>query len=260
MVIFLGLVSLQGRISLMRGALGTSRAIAATIFASLMISANWFLFIFSVQIGRVTETSLGYYIFPLLAVVLGVLVFKERLSKVQWLAVMLAAIGVSVLGTGQASVPWISLILALTFGLYGLVKKRLSVGPVISVTAEVVVLSPLAIGWLCYLHYNGNGVFGQDLRTSALLAFSGLLTAVPLILFSRAAQKVRLATVGLLQYINPTLQFICATVIFKEPFGTVQAITFGCIWVALAIYSASSLYQDKARRKRAMTSVAEVPD
>ncbi|MFZ7093409.1 EamA family transporter RarD [Primorskyibacter sp. 2E233] len=259
LVTFAALLAFQGRLGVLRETLRSPRAAAILGFAALMISVNWFLFIFSVQIGRVTETSLGYYMFPLVAVLLGVVVMKERLGRWQWLAVALAALGVAQLTWGLGAAPWISLTLALTFGLYGIVKKRLSTGPVVSVTAEVTLLSPIGIIWLGWLHSHGQGVFGHDLRTSALLAFSGLLTALPLILFSKAAQKISLSTVGLLQYLNPTLQFFCAVVIFGESFTGYHAVAFALIWLALAIYSWVSISQDRARRKSAATSLAEAP-
>ncbi|WGW02427.1 EamA family transporter RarD [Tropicibacter oceani] len=259
LAIFAGLLAVQGRLGALRAALGSPRAVAILGVAALMISANWFLFIFSVQIGRVTETSLGYYMFPLVAVVLGVVVMKERLGPWKWASVALAALGVAQLTWGLGAAPWISLTLASTFGLYGIIKKRLNTGPVVSVTAEVALLSPIGIVWLAWLHSHGQGVFGQDLQTSGLLAFSGLLTALPLVLFSKAAQKVSLSTVGLLQYINPTLQFLCAVAIFGETFTGYHMIAFAMIWLALAIYSGVSIAQDRARRKRPATSSAVAP-
>lgn len=259
LVVFAGILAVQGRLGRLGVALGTGRAFATIVFAALMISTNWFLFIFSVQIDRVRETALGYYMFPLVAVVLGTVFLGERLVRLQWVAVGLAALAVCVLTVAAGAAPWISLTLATTFGLYGLVKKRLNTGPMVSVTAEVLVLAPPALAWLGWLHAHGLGVFGHDLWTSALLVASGVLTALPLILFSAAAQRVDLATVGLLQYINPTLQFLCAVAIFGEPLGAVQLLAFGLIWGALALYSWTALSQDRARRRMAMTSAASPP-
>ncbi len=259
LLFFSGVLALQGRLGLVRTALGTPRAAAIVACAALAISFNWFLFIFSVQIGLVRETSLGYYIFPLVAVVMGVLAYGERLGRLQWAAVALATAAVSLLTWGLGAAPWVSLLIALSFGIYGLVKKGLAVGAMVSVTGEVLLLSPIAITWLAILHAQGQGIFGHDLRTSALLAFSGPITALPLILFSAAAQRVNLATVGLLQYLNPTLQFFCAVVIFGETFTRWHMIAFAMIWTALALYSAQSLAQDRARRRISMTSVTEPP-
>ena len=261
---FASVLLLQGRIRALAGALSTFRAARTILLAAVLISTNWFLFILSIQINRATEASLGYYIFPLVAVVLGVVVFGERLARAQWLAVALAVAAVLVLSVGLGVTPWISLVLASTFGLYGLVKKRLGVGPVVSVTAEVLLLSPLAAGWLTWLHLSqdgtagaAGGVFAADTATSLLLMASGPLTAAPLILFSFGAQRVTMATVGLVQYLNPTLQFLCAVVVFGEPFGPVHATAFALIWTALAIYSLSALRQDRARRRASIASVAE---
>lgn len=231
--------------------------------AAVAISLNWFGFIFSVQVGHAVEASLGYYIFPLLAVLLGVVAFGERLTLGQGIAVGCAALAVAVLTWGLGVAPWISLFLATTFATYGVLKKRLSAGPVASVTAEVLVLAPLAAIWLFGIHTGlwsegarPGGWFGHDWRTSALLAFSGILTGGPLILFSYASRRISLATVGITQYLNPTLQFFCAVVIFQEPFTRWHMMAFGLIWTAVAIFSAESLRQDRAARRGAARAAA----
>lgn len=258
LIFFAGVLTLQGRLSALWRAVSDRASLRVIVLAALMISVNWFLFIWSIQVGRATESSLGYYIFPLVAVLIGRLAFGERLSPMQWAAVALATLGVLTLTLGLGIVPWISVVLATTFGLYGLIKKRLDLGPVVSVTAEVLMLAPLATGWLIYLHTGHGGQFGQDLTQSLLLAAAGPMTAVPLILFSYGARRLTMATVGVVQYINPTLQFLCAVLILGEPFGTVHLITFALIWAALALYSLSALRQDKARRRARMVSEAEV--
>ena len=183
--------------------------------------------------------------------------FTSGLSAVKWLSVGLAGFAVLVLTVGLGAAPWISLALATTFGLYGLIKKRTAAGPVVSVTVEVLVLAPLALIWLIGVHQAGwsgltgrsGGVFGHDLSDSLILMLSGPLTAGPLILFSYASRRITMATLGLVQYLNPTLQFLCAVLIFREPFSTWHGIAFGLIWVALAIYSAEALRQDRAARR-----------
>lgn len=257
--LFFGVVlAFQGRLGQVSRLLRGRRA-AITLLAALMISANWFLFIFSVQINHVMQASLGYYIFPLVAVLIGVLVFHERIGRAQAVAVGLAATAVLVLALGLGVTPWISLALAASFGIYGLIKKRLDAGPVVSVTAEVVMLSPLALAYLVGLRLGAwpggaQPVFGHDLEQTLLLTFSGILTGGPLILFSYAARRVNMATVGLLQYINPTLQFLVATLVFSEPFTRWHMIAFALIWAALAIYSAASLRQDRAARRAAASA------
>lgn len=246
-LVFLGLVLAgQGRLGALVAAL-RSRALWVLAVSALVISANWFGFIWSVQNGRAVEASLGYYIFPLVAVMLGVVVFREAMGRAQMLAVALAAVAVLYLTLRLGTAPWIALFLATTFGLYGLIKKRLDVGPVVSVAAEVALLAPFALVLLGakYLGALGfaphSGAFGTDLVHSLMLVGSGIITGGPLILFSYAARRVRLATLGLVQYLNPTLQFAVAVVVFGEPFTAAHAVTFGLIWGALAIYSAASL-------------------
>jgi chloramphenicol-sensitive protein RarD len=215
--------------------------------AAAMISVNWFGYIFAIGRGHGVEASLGYFIFPLVAVLLGRVFFAERLARLQWIAVGLAGLAVAVLTYGLGVPPWLALMLASTFGAYVLLKKRLALGPIVSVTAEVVVLAPLALGWLLW---HGT-VSPADVSTHVLLALSGPMTATPLILFSYAARRVSLATVGLLQYINPTLQFGCAVLVFAEPFTPWHAVAFPAIWAALALYSVSLWVQDKAARNAA---------
>jgi chloramphenicol-sensitive protein RarD len=235
----------------------TGRQVLPALAAALLISCNWFLFIFSVQTGHAVEASLGYYIFPLVAVLLGMVAFGERLSRRGGLAVALAAGAVALLSAGLGAPPWIALVIASTFGLYGLIKKRVSAGPVVSVTAEVLVLAPLALIWLAGVHMAGwtgivgrtLGIFGRDLGDSLLLMLSGPLTATPLILFSYASKRVRMATLGLVQYLNPTLQFLVAVLIFAEPFTRWHAIAFPLIWLALALYSWDGLAAERARRR-----------
>ncbi|WP_420567637.1 EamA family transporter RarD [Thalassovita sp.] len=239
----------QGRLRQLRGALGSVRSTLLVGAAALLISTNWFFFIMSIQIGKAVEASLGYYIFPLVAVLIGVVVFRESLGRLQILAVSLALLAVVVLTLGLGVAPWIALVLSGTFGLYGLIKKRLPVAPLVSVTAEVLLLSPIALVVLAYGWDQGHAAFGQGTQDLLLLMFSGLLTGTPLILFSAATKRVSMATVGLVQYLNPTLQFLCAVLIFAEPFGQWHAIAFALIWTALAIYSFAAIRHERALRR-----------
>ena len=248
-VFFAAVLAAQGRLVQIRAALRSGRSAMLIAFAAVAISTNWFVFITSIQIGKAMEASLGYYIFPLVAVVLGMIAFRERLGRAQAVAVALAAVAVVTLTAGLGVAPWISLILATSFGLYGLAKKGLDVGPVVSVTTEVLFLSPIALAVLWYLHAGGQGAFAANWRDSVLLMVSGVLTGLPLILFSYAARRVRLGTVGLVQYLNPTLQFLVATLIFREAFSHWHAVAFAMIWTALAIYSTATWRQDRAARR-----------
>ncbi len=246
---FVMVLTLQGRLRTILAAMAGPRAFALLGFAAMMIATNWYLFIWAVQSGQATEAALGYYIFPLVSVLLGRLVFAERLNRVQLFAVGLVAVAVSLLTYGLGTAPWLAVAIAASFGLYGLAKKRLAVGPVVSVTAEVMLLSPLAVLVLWQTGDNGAGAFGASFRDTALLVLAGPITATPLILFSYAARRLSMATAGLLSYINPTLQFFCAVVLFREPFTGWHVQAFMLIWGALALYSISTFRQDKARRR-----------
>lgn len=250
LIFFAGVLALQGRLGEIHKALSSWRQVGLIALASAMISINWFLFIVSIQIGHATEASLGYYIFPLVAVLIGRFGFGERLGRAQWLAVGLAALAVGVLTFGLGVAPWISLILATTFGLYSAIKKRLPLGPVVSVTCEILFFLPIGLTILIVQHGIGQGVFGRELWDSAMLILSGPLTAMPLILFSYAAHRVSMATVGLLQYINPTLQFFCAVALFGEPFTQWHQMAFVLIWGAVIIFSLASIRQNRAGSSR----------
>ena len=258
LVFFAGVLLVQGRLREVGRVLGSLRGVGIVLFASLMIAVNWFLFIYSVQVGRVMEASLGYYIFPLVAVLIGTVAFQERLGGVQWAAVGLAALAVGILTWGLGVAPWIALILAGTFGLYGLVKKRLAAGPVVSVTAEVLLLLPVALIWLWGLHSGSwsegrpGALFAGDWATSLLLITAGPMTAGPLILFSYASRRAAMSTIGLVQYLNPTLQFGCAVLIFAEPMTMWHGIAFPLIWLALGLYSGAALAGERRSRRAAI--------
>lgn len=261
-LVFFGCVlAVQGRLSQVRDILRSPRMLALVALSGVLISINWFFFIWSVQVGRALEASLGYYIFPLVAVAMGALVLGERLSPVKWIAVALVALAVAGLTWGLGVVPYVSLILAVSFGAYGLTKRWVSAGPVVSVTTEVLLLAPLALIWLYGAHRLGwggqgemSGAFGRDWTDTFLLIMAGPLTGGPLILFSYAGKRVTYATVGLVQYLNPTIQAVVATFIFLEPFSPWHGMAFGVIWVALALYSAEALRQDRASRRARASS------
>lgn len=267
-VFFTSVLALQGRLGQLWRLLAGARQVVTVACAALMISCNWFFFIWSVGAGRATEASLGYYIFPLVAVLLGRIVFRERLAPAQWLAVGLAGCAVAVLTWGLGVLPYISLILATSFGIYGVFKKRIAFGPVVTVSAEVILLTPIALVIMVgFGTAQGAGLdrvlavgteTGMSWRDMALLMFSGPLTATPLILFAAATHRVPMATVGLVQYINPTLQFLVAALVFAEPVTLWHGIAFPLIWVALAFYSWTALRQDRAARRLARHASTEV--
>lgn len=255
LAMFGGLLAVQGRLAeLRRLLLGPQwgRVLAAT----LLISANWFIFIWAVQTAHAVEASLGYYIFPLVAVVIGFFGFGERLTLPQAFAVGLAALAVGLLTYGLGVAPLIALSLAGTFASYSALKRGVSAPAIVSVTAEVVLMAPLAIAYLAYAHLGfagtGTGWFGRDLELSLWLPVTGLITGGPLMLFSYAARRVSMATLGLVQFLNPTLQFLTAVLLFAEPFSQWHAVAFGLIWLALAIYSAATWLQDRAARSESV--------
>ncbi|MCI2393370.1 EamA family transporter RarD [Aliiroseovarius sediminis] len=256
LAIFGVLLSLQGRLGQV-GALLRGRTAFLVALAALVISINWGGFILSVQIGMVVEASLGYFIFPLLMVVFGRLFFGELITTGKATALALATVAVTTLTLGLGVAPWLSFLLGGTFATYGVIKKTVIAGPIVSVTTEVLILAPLAVIWLLGTHFAGwegivgrNGaVFGTDLWDSMLLVASGLITAVPLVLFSYASRRLALSTVGLVQYLNPSLQFTFAVSVLGETVTVWHMIAFPLIWLALAIYSAEAFRQDRASRR-----------
>lgn len=214
------------------------RLLATLALSAVVISVNWGVFIWAIAHDRVLEASLGYYINPLVNVVLGVVVLREQLHPLQWAAVGLAAAGVAYQIVGLGAFPWVALALASSFGFYGLIRKMAAVDAYSGLFVETLILSPLALAYLVWLAVMGEGAFGRgDWRLDGLLALSGIVTALPLILFVAGAQRIRLSTLGLLQYIVPTGQFMLAVFVFGEPLTSGTLVTFGCIWAALAVYS-----------------------
>lgn len=206
---------------------------------ALLISINWFVYIWAVNNNRVIETSLGYYINPLFNVLIGILVLREKLSFWQLAAVVLAAIGVLNLVVHFGSVPWVSLTLAISFALYGLCKKVARVSAVTSITLETLLITPVALGYLVYLQAAGS-LIGLPLSlTSVLLAGSGIVTAIPLLLFSRSANQLSLTVLGLIQYLSPTIGLMLGIFLYHESFTVVHFLSFTFIWLALLVFSLS---------------------
>ena len=242
---FAAVLALGKRLSEVRAALLCKSDFVFLAGSASLIALNWFFFIYAVQTDQTTEASLGYFIMPLVSVGFGVLIFRETLSKMSWLAVALAGVAVVVLTYGVGQLPWIALILSTSFSLYAVIKKRLSVAPMVSVTVEVLLLVPVALLVMGSFHMEQQGAFGMDVKTTLLLMLSGPLTALPLILFSYGTQTVALSTAGILQYINPSLQFVCATIIFAEPLSQWHFVSFPLIWCALVLYSLSGFYENR---------------
>ncbi len=222
------------------------RTLAILATAAALLAVNWFTYIWGVNSGLIVETSLGYFINPLINVLLGVLLLHERMRPGQWIAVSVAGAGVLYLTLSYGSLPWIALILAFTFGFYGLLKKKVPLGPVQSQSAEMAILFFPALTYLLLLFNKNQASFGQSsLLTTVLLVASGAVTAVPLLLFAAAAQRIPLSTIGILQYIAPTMQFLIGVFIYGEIFTTERLIGFCIIWIALLIYTLESLFYNK---------------
>ncbi len=216
--------------------------------STLLIAANWSVFIVAVQRGQVLQSSLGYFMTPLISVLLGFLFLRERLSLWQRISVGLAALGVLNLALRHGSIPWIALVLATTFGLYGLLRKLARVDALLGLTIETLLLTPFALGYLIYLKFTDQGVFlagYPDLNL--LLPLAGVVTALPLLGFIGAARRLRLATIGFLQYITPSLHFLLAVGLYNETFSRSHLISFLCIWAALVVYTADALWQGMGR-------------
>jgi chloramphenicol-sensitive protein RarD len=218
--------------------LGNKKLIGWLCVSAILLSGNWTLFIWAVINNHMLQGSLGYYINPLLNVVLGVLLLGERLTRLQWVAVALVAVAVTVMAVGLGAFPWIALSLALLFGFYGYVRKSHPVGAAAGLFVETLVVFIPGLAYLIYLEWSGQGSMGRvSIGYDLMLASAGIVTAVPLILFAAATRRLRFATVGFIQYLTPTLQFLLAVLVYDEPFTKVHMITFGLIWTALAIYS-----------------------
>ncbi len=226
------------------------RQLGLSVLSGALIGVNWLIFIWAVNSGHVLQTSLGYFITPLVSVLLGAFVLGERLRRLQWAAVGLAAIGVLALGFGQGAFPWVALGLCATFSLYALVRKISRADSLPGLFVESVVFAPLALGYGAYLAGQGTSSFTPAAPgRAALLAGSGIITALPLLWFAHAARHLKLSTLGLLQYIGPTLTFLLGSLLYREPFSARHLFTFGCIWIALAIYTIEGRRQTIAARR-----------
>ena len=230
------LLSFSGGWGEVREALRNRRVVLLLTVTALLIGGNWLLYVYAVNSGHILAGSLGYYLNPLANVLLGRVVLKERLSWLQWAAVALAAAGISALAIGALSQLWISLTLCVSFATYGLLRKIAPVDAVAGLAIETAILLPLAAGWLLWSLAAGTPIFGTSQLHFVLIAFAGVVTATPLLLFTAAAKRLRYSTLGMLQFLAPTLQFLLAVSVYGEPFTNAHAIAFGAIWAALALY------------------------
>jgi chloramphenicol-sensitive protein RarD len=227
----------------------TPRVIGLYALAAVLIGVNWFLYVYSVNNGFIVESSLGYFITPLVNVLLGVGVFRERLRPMQWIAVAFAFSGVVWLTFTYGTLPWIGLALAASFGSYGLVKKKAPLPSLEGLTVETAVLLVPAALFLLVLHRNGTGAFlREDATTDVLLIAGGIVTVVPLLLFATAVHRVPLSVIGILQYIAPTIQFLLGVYAFHEPFTSAQLSGFCLVWLGLAVFTLDSVRPRRSAR------------
>lgn len=229
-----------------REAMASRRTMALLLLTALLIAVNWLLYVYAVVSGHILAGSLGYYLNPLMNVLLGRVVLKERLSGLQWAAVAMAAAGISALAVGALGQLWISLGLAVSFATYGLLRKIAPVDSVAGLSVETALLFPLAAAWLAWGVAAGQPSFGSTTNEALLLALAGIVSTTPLLLFTGAARRLRYSTLGMLQFIAPTLQFLIAVLMYGEAFTTAHAVAFGAIWLALGLYVAGLTRDSRA--------------
>ncbi len=231
-----------------RAAITAPKILLLYILSAGLLAANWLTYIWGVNAGYVVETSLGYFITPLVNVVLGVVLLRERLRPLQWLPVGLAGVGVLYLTLQLGSLPWIALVLAFTFSFYGLIKKISPLQALYSISLDTTILFLPALGYLLFAESQGFGSFGHlGWANTLLLSLAGIITALPLLMFSAAARSIPLTMLGLLQYIAPTLQFLLGVLLYKEPFTQIHLVGFGLIWTALIIYTLEGFIANRQR-------------
>jgi chloramphenicol-sensitive protein RarD len=241
-VFVLAALAVRGELAAFRAKLADRDLLWRLTLSATLMSANWLVYVWAVMHGRVLEASLGYFIGPLVNVMLGVALLSERLSPAQWAAVALAGAGVAYLTVVTGAVPWIALALAFLFALYGLIRKVAKVESLSGLAIETVVLAPFAMGYLLWCEWSGTGALGHaGIGIDALLIGSGPLSALALFLYAYGVRRLRYSTVGLLQYFTPTLQFACGVFVLHEPFERTRAIGFAMIWGALIIYAGEGM-------------------
>jgi chloramphenicol-sensitive protein RarD len=224
-----------------RAAMARPRTLGILTITALLIGGNWLLYVYAVTGGHILAASFGYYLNPLANVLLGRFALKERLSRLQWAAVAIAAAGISVLAAGALGQLWISLTLCITFALYGLLRKVVAADAITGLAIETALLFPLAIAWLGWKAAAGEPWMGYTDHQALLLLAAGIVSTTPLLLFTAAAKRLPYSTMGMLQFIAPTLQFLIAVLLYGEPFKTAHAIAFAAIWTALALYVVAML-------------------
>jgi chloramphenicol-sensitive protein RarD len=251
------LVLLLRRRTQFRALLAPTRTRAILAGAAAVVSINWVTYIWAVNHDHVVESSLGYFINPLVSVVMGIVILGERLRRVQWLALTLALLAVGVLAVDYGRLPWVALVLAFSFGTYGLAKKVADVGAIESLAFETMLIAPLAAGYVGWLSLHGRSTFTTEGPGHALLmASTGVVTAVPLLMFGAAATRLPLVTIGLLQYLAPIFQFAIGVTVFHEPMPVGRWVGFVLVWVALAVFTAEAISHRRRQLRDAAAAVA----
>lgn len=255
-LLLLPIVLLRREWSAIRAAIRSPRILVVSVAAALLLGINWLIYVWAVDAGFIVECSLGYFINPLLNVLLGVLFLHEHLRGWQWVAIGGAAVGVLFLTISYGSLPWIALTLAFSFAIYALIKKTTPLGSIHGLTLETGILFLPALFWLLQAEINGQGAFLHlGAIANLLLVGSGVATAVPLLMFAESAKRIPLSLVGILQYIAPILQFLLGVFLYGEPFTQTSALGFGIVWAALILFGAESLFHRRANNLPAVTTV-----
>ncbi|MCC5909469.1 MAG: EamA family transporter RarD [Clostridiaceae bacterium] len=257
-VFLIGILFYQRKLKDLKVILSDKKTLFMTILCAVTISINWFTYIWAVNSNFIVEASMGYYINPLVVVFLAMVVMKEKLELPQKISIFLAAIGVGVMTVQYGRIPWVSLILAISFGLYGLFKKLTKIDSIRGLALETFIIMPIALGYILFKQITGVGALGTiSLTTFLILTLSGVVTATPLLMFAEAAKRVPLSMVGFAQYISPTISLMIGVFIFKEDFTKIHFISFSLIWTGLIIYSIS---QTKLFRKIATNYSKQVKE
>ena len=255
-----GVLLYQRRTSDIRAAIKHPRLLAMAALTAALISVNWLIYVWSIGNGHALEAALGYYINPLFSVCLAALLLGERLTRMQWLAIAIAAAAVVILTVEAGRLPAVAVGLTLSWGFYAFFKRSLPLGPNQGFTLEVLLLTLPAVAYLIWLTSQGEGHFGKDWRDTLLLIGCGPITAIPLMFYANGAKLLRLSTIGILQYITPTMVFLIAVWLFGEPFEGAKRIAFPMIWLALVIYSATLIQSARARRRAAQMETGLRPE
>lgn len=248
LVFLLGLLAWKGEFGTLRAGFSSGRAFGLNVLSSALLSVNWLVYVWGVNNGHIIECSLGYFLTPLCNVALGYVLLHERLRALQWTAIAFAALGVAFLLVGVGHVPWIALTLASTWSCYAFLKKKSALGSLAGLTVETLLLLPFAFAALAWWHHTGTGVlFRADAWTHAMVLSVGVITAIPLLLFAYGAQRIRMATLGLLQYLAPTVQFLIGYFIYREPFDAGRFAAYALIWCGLLLYTGDSFWTQRKR-------------